>query len=219
MAKMKFARFGGLSLVKQDQYETGEEKSFHNPPRRRGLYAFPQQYIETFLLGATDTPGHVSNKTQWLKDEFGNKINFNDFYDIKAGLVSKSFMYPIKPEYIKLLKKYDIKQKDIRSSHDEEDKITYITILKKPRVFEYDGELWHHLGNHLKPHQILGTSGSWTLSDMDDYRYALMMEIRDTKRYMLKSWASYIDMAELMKKDPYKRMFAKDHLEVFIEQL
>jgi hypothetical protein len=215
---MKFARFGGLSPVIQKQYDTSDEKTFHNPPRKRGLYAFPQQYIETFLLGATDDPKNLSHKTQWLKNEFGEKIRFDDFYDKRAGFSEKTFMYPIKPEYVKLLKKYDIKQKDIRSYTDT-DGVNYITILKKPRVFEYDGELWHHLGNHLKPHQILGTSGSWTLSDMDDYKYALMMEIRDTKRQMLKSWSNYMDMTELMKKDPYKRMFAKDHLEVFIENL
>jgi len=48
---------------------------------------------------------------------------------------------------------------------------------------------------------------------------ALNLEIRDTKRDMLKSMSQYIDISDLMKKDPYKRMYAKDHLEVFIEQL
>ena len=91
--------------------------------------------------------------------------------------------------------------------------------MKKPRTFEYEGEIWHHLGHHLKPHQILSTSGSWTLSDMDDYLFALNREIHETRKQMLKSWSQYSDMTELMKKDPYKRMFAKDHLEVFIESL
>ena len=217
MTKMKFARFGGLSPVKQDHYKTGEDKGFHNPPRKRGIYAFPYPYIEKFLLGATDQPGHVSNKTKWLRDQEGNRIKYNDFYDRTKEYNKKTFEYPIKPEYLKLLKKLNIAQKDIRSTCDNE--ITYITVLNKPRAFEYDDELWHHLGNHLKPHQILATSGSWVLTDMDNYQIALRLEVHSTKKQMLKSWSQYSDMKDLMKRDPYKTMFAKDHLEVFIESL
>ena len=215
MSKMKFIRFGGLSPVKQDHYTTGEDKGFHNPPRKRGIYAFPYPYVEKFLLGATNDPANISHKTQWLKDEEGNKIKSNDFY---GDYDPKTDKMTILPKYIKLLKKLGIKQNDIWSTKGN-DEVSYITVMKKPRTFEYDGEIWHHLGNHLKPHQILGTSGSWTKSDMDDYLIALNLEIRDTKRQMLKSWKQYMDMNDLMKKDPYKTMFAKDHLEVFIEQL
>ena len=218
MTKMKFVRFGGLSPVKQDQYTTGEDKSFHNPPRRHGLYAFPYPYVEKFLLGATDTPGHVSNKTKWLRDEKGNRIKSNDFYDDEKGYDMKLDGYPIRPKYLNLLKKLNVKRKDIWSIFDEKDKTTYITVLNKPRVFEYDGNIWHHLGLHLKPHQILGTSGSWYLSDMDNYNYALSMDIRSTKKDLLKSMKQYIDISDLMKKDPFK-YYTKDHLEVFIESL
>jgi hypothetical protein len=217
---MKFARFGGLSPVKQDQYTTSEEKTFHNPPRRRGIYAFPYPYIEKFLLSATDKPGHISNKVQWLRDENGEKIEYNDFYDRTKEYNIKLDGYPINPKYIRLLKRLNISRSDIRSTYDEEKQVHYVTVLKKPKIFEYDGELWHHLGRHLKPHQILGTSGSWVLSDMDDYLIALRLEVHDTKGQMLKSWQSFNgDINDVINRDPYKTMFAKDHLEVFIEKL
>lgn len=215
MTKMKFVRFGGLSPVKQTHYDTSDEKSFHNPPRRRGLYAFPYPYIERFLLGATDDPSNISHKTQWLRDENGNKIKYEDFYGDYDPKTDKT---TINPKYVKLLKKLGIKQNDIWASTGS-DKVSYITVMKRPRTFEYDGEIWHHLGRHLKPHQIKATSGSWTKSDMDNYLIALNLEIRDTKRQMLKTMKEYIAITDLMKKDPYKTMYAKDHLEVFIEQL
>lgn len=219
MNKMLFVRFGGLSPVKQTHYDTSEDKPFHNPPRKHGLYAFPYPYIEKFLLGATDEPTNISHKTQWLRDENGNRINDNDFYDYKKEYDSKTFEYPIKPQYIRLLKKLGIKRKDIWRSYDKKAECHYITVMKKPRTFEYSGEIWHHLGHHLKPHQIIGTSGSWTLSDMDEYLFALNREIHETRKQMLKSLGDYDEIKNLIIKDPYKRMFAKDHLEVFIEQL
>jgi hypothetical protein len=215
MTKMKFVRFGGLSPVKQTHYETGEDKGFHNPPRRRGLYAFPYPYIERFLLGATDDPTNISHKTQWLKDENGNKIKSEDFhgdYDPKTDKMT------INPKYIKLLKKLGIQQKDIWGTRGE-DNISYVTVMKRPRTFEYDGDIWHHLGHRLKPEQILGVSGSWTKSTMDDYFIALTLEFRSAKKDMIKTMKEYTAISDLMKKDPYKSHFAKDILEVFIEQL
>ena len=218
MTKMKFVRFGGLSPVKQTHYDTSENKPFHNPPRKRGLYAFPYPYIEKFLLGATDDPSNISHKTQWLRDENGNKIKTNDFYDDEKGYDIKIDGYPIKPQYIRLLKKLRIKQKDIWGSRGD-DNVSYVTVMKKPRTFEYDGDIWHHLGHRLKPEQMLGTSGSWTKSTMDDYFIALNLEFHSAKRDMIKTMKDYVAISDLMKKDPYKNHFAKDILEVFIEQL
>lgn len=219
MSKMQFVRFGGLSPIKQTHYDTSKDKPFHNPPRKHGLYAFPYPYVEKYLLGATDDPTNISHKTQWLRDTDGNKVKCDDFYDYKSGYDLKLGDYPIVPKYVKLLKKLGIKQKDIWRTWDNKDECHYMTVMKKPRTFEYGGELWHHLGHHLKPHQILGISGSWTLSDMDDYLFALNREIHETRKQMLKSWSNFADMKDLMVKDPYKTMFAKDHLEVFIEQI
>ncbi len=217
MGKNKFIRFGGLSPVIQTHYQTGEEKPFHNPPRKRGIYAFPFPYIERFLLGATDDPTNISNKSQWLRDEDGNKIPSKDFY--LDNYNEKIGNYDINPKYRNLLKKLNVKQADLRSSFDKKDEKSYITFLKKPKVFEYDGEIWHHLGDHLKPHQIIETSGSWTKSDMDNYNYAFTMDVRAAKRDMLKSAKEFSGFSDFMKKNPYKSWFSKDHLEVFIESL
>jgi len=47
--KPEFIRFGGLSPVKQRGYTTNdEERGFHTPPARKGIYAFPRGYIELF---------------------------------------------------------------------------------------------------------------------------------------------------------------------------
>ena len=214
MTKMKFVRFGGLSPVKQTHYETGEDKGFHNPPRKRVLYAFPYPYIEKFLLGATDDPTNISHKTQWIKDEDGNKIKYEDFY---GDYNPKTDRCDINPKYQKLIRKLGIKQDDIWASTSND--VSYVTVMKKPRTFEYDGDIWHHLGNRLKPHQILATSGSWTKSTMDDYFTALTFEFRAAKKDMIKTMKDYVELSDLFKRDPYKQHFAKDTLEVFIEQL
>ena len=242
---MKFIRFGGLSPLKQDHYDTSHEKTFHNPPRKRGFYAFPYPYIERFLLSSTRDPSHISGKAQWLKDENGNKIKSCDFYIEDAPYDDKLHSYPINPKYLKLLRKLNIKLKDIghcidKKTQEELNKLwekddetteereyinklrddnTFITVLKKPKIFEYSGEIWHHLGKHLKPHQIIETSGSWVKTDMDNYFLSLKSEFHETKREMIKNFSKYSEMSDLMKKDPYKRYYAKDHLEVFIEKL
>lgn len=45
-----FCRVGGLSPVKQTHYISNEDKGFHNPPVRKGTYAFIWPYIEPFLF-------------------------------------------------------------------------------------------------------------------------------------------------------------------------
>ncbi|MFW6226356.1 MAG: hypothetical protein ACOC3V_05315 [bacterium] len=210
---MKFIRFGGLSPVKQDQYDTSSDKTFHNPPRRKGNYAFPYPYIEYFLLGSSSDPGHISNKSMWLKDEEGNLIKEEDFFKYDRITFEQS----VNEKYIKLLKKLKIKKKDLRSSKKGD--TFYVTILKKPKYFEYNGEIWHHLGNHLKPHQILETSGSWVKTDMDDYLIALKLEIKESRKGMLKFVKEYSDINNYLNKDPFKHHYSRDHLEVFIEKI
>lgn len=54
---MELVRYGSLKPKKQKHYTHGEEKSFHNPPERHGLYAFNPKYVELFLLGGKKTHG------------------------------------------------------------------------------------------------------------------------------------------------------------------
>jgi len=218
MKKLKFVRYGGLSPVKQDQYTTNKDKTFHNPPRKKGNYAFPYSYIERFLIGSTDQPGHISNKAKWLKDKNGNKIVRDDFY---IGYDNKKDKSIINPKYIKLLKKLKIKQSNIGSSNTKkDDSISYITVLKKPKIFEYDGEIWHHLGDHLKPHQIIESSGSWIKSDIIDYMIAFNKEMKLCRNEMLKMTKDWkIELKDQLNINPLKNFFSKDHLEVFIEKI
>lgn len=218
---IKFARFGGLSPVEQTHYKTGDDKPFHNPPRRKGVYAFVHDYIESFLLGATMEPDHISNKSMWLKDDDGNRILFEDFYDTTSHFNDKRFRYEIKKEWVKFLRIKNIKSKDL---HDQDG---YITVLKRPKIFTYDGELWHHLGDNLKPHQIIEISGSWYKTSMDDYIIALNIERKTVLKQKHNSDIQYckLNLSTIFKgkQDPFKRNsginFSKDHLEVFIEKI
>ena len=51
-----FVRWGGLSPVIQKGYKQtrGPDATFHTPPAKRGIYAFPIKWVETFLLGGID---------------------------------------------------------------------------------------------------------------------------------------------------------------------
>lgn len=214
---IKFVRFGGLSPMKQHHFKK-ESDYYHNPPRRFGVFAFVHGYIEKFLLGATYEPTNISNKSYWLKDDDGKKIKSDDFYyevEVRKEY-GIEYVLKIKPEFIVLLKKRNISIKDIWTYGK------YIAILKKPKVFKYDGELWHHLGEHLKPHQILETRGTWVKTSMDDYIYALNKEKKEVLKLKHKT-DKEIGFEIKGKQDPFNPTngikFSKDHLEVFIEKI
>jgi len=215
---MKFVRFGGLSSVYQDQYKTGD-KSFHNPPKKRGCYAFLHGHIDKFLIGSTYEPGHISNKSYWLKDDNGNRIKYDDiFYTVEVKKSDKiEFISKVNPTYIKLLKNRKIKVKDINCYKD------YACVLKKPKVFEYNGELWHHLGEHLRPEQIIESNGSWVKTTMDDFEFALKIEYKKLLKDKHKTDKEFNILNFKGRQNPFKPSFGikynKDHLEVFIEKI
>lgn len=211
----KFIRFGGLS--KMDQKNRYGQDTFHAPPRKKGIYAFPEGTVDKFLLGATNSPNNPSNKSYWLKDEDGNRIIDGDFYtDIWD---EKICSYTIKKKYLPLVKKHKIKSKDIFSHNinendsDDVENIWYICVLKKPRTFEYDGEIWCHLGAQLRPEHIIEENGSWVKVSMDDYNYALKKEYHTLKKDMVKIFG-----IQWKEKNPFN-FYCKDHLEVFIEKI
>ena len=49
---MKFIRYG--SLVPQD-HDISDEGFFHTPPVERGIYAFPEGFVEPFLRKCAPT--------------------------------------------------------------------------------------------------------------------------------------------------------------------
>lgn len=105
--------------------------------------------------------------------------------------------------------------KDWEDNYKGEAKWVYVE-KPSPRIFEFDGELWHHLENGLKQHQILGRHGSWVKSSAQDFRVALETEMHvarvDEAKFAIKQGIMPST------KSPF-RYYCKDHLEVFIEKL
>lgn len=222
----KFVRYGGLSALKQHHYTTDdEEKTFHNPPVKRGFYAFSYPYIDYFMLGATSEPYHVSGKSQWLKDDDGNKIDEKDFYDQESEFNMYLGRRSVNKKWATLLRKRKIKLKHVQSCYDKKEEKHYLTVLKRPRIFEYTGELWHHLDYYLKPEHILETKGSWVKTTMENYKLALKLDIKGNIKGSHKSSQGWgYDFKEMIqgKQDPYKGTgitYSQDHLEVFIERM
>ena len=193
--KIKFARFGGLSSVKQKGYDSSMP-GFHSPPCKRGIYAFVYPYYIPFLLGSSSYSGFDSkhNKMEYVKDKFGEFV-------VDDGSES-NFM----KEFCSI----------------EKDGVQYKVKPKKVKVFEYSGEIWHHLDT-IKPNQILQTKGSWYLSTYKDYCIALKKERHNLKRDTYRSILNY----ESGNNKNFKEMTVRgdfgwyniDHLEVFIEKV
>lgn len=67
-----FIRFGGLNLVNQKGYNV-IPTTFHEPPARKGLYAFPIKAVEFFLLGGE----YQGFSYKQLKDRGTKKFKYN----------------------------------------------------------------------------------------------------------------------------------------------
>jgi hypothetical protein len=190
--KLRFVRYGGLSPVKQLGF--GKD-TFHAPPARRGIYAFPWPYIERFLLTVDDmATGELHPKFQFVKDPKGNKISnlthpelFNKYSEIDN-------YYTFSKTQLAATRKADSGDwsKDTIDATDWDKHEHFIIELKKPRIFTYEGPIWHHLDTGVGIKR-----GEWVKTDIDEYRAALKRELHRVKR----------------------DNFSKDHLEVFIERL
>jgi len=206
-----FIRFGALSQMNQINY--GND-TFHAPPCKKGIYAFPEGLVDRFLLGATNDPRNESHKSYWLRDENGERIQDEDFWDDNWN--TKMDSYGVNKKYKSLVKKNKIKIKDIFTMSDYkvgEHPKWYVCVYKKPRKFKYDGEIWCHLGEQLKPEHIIESSGTWVKVTMEDYLMALQLEKHTLRKDMIKlfgiGWKGH---------DPF-RHYCTDHLEVFIEKI
>jgi len=241
-----FIRYGGLSPLKQDHYlpHGHPEKTFHNPPKKRGLYAMIKGYEELFLLGATSNPNHISGKTKWLKDDDGNFVIDDRTYD---GDSKVNYGAQYTSELKKLLKKRGIGERQLQSTRQPHTKppecptedteckdcpihkecqdahIHYLTVLKKPRIFEYKGELWHHLSDEVDHWEVLERCGDWIKTTYDvfvkafsKHKHLIMKDAHSNDWYPKREYNERLH-------DPYKRTFGitynRDHLEVFIEKL
>lgn len=194
----EFIRWGtlGPQIHKEASLPSdSDDRDFHIAPTKKGIYAFPKGYVETFLLGVSPEnmiPGKRPNgRFFYLRDENGNKINREQYYDEN---------YNPKPWISKLLKKRGLKEKQIDFCYiGEETDETYkdqdfIAVYSpKPKRFIYSGPfIWHHLKTYCKcehpnwpsdrdseyrdlvsPENIIEEKGSWIKTTMKVWLDAL----------------------------------------------
>ncbi len=218
---LKFARYGGLSSVNQKGYDPNDD-DFHAPPASRGFYAFVWPFVEQFLLGGdcTKDPRILGAKFTYVRDERG--VIITDMHPEYESYYSKHGKYWSiqNEEYTKFYETHqDLDYQNYEVLWKSLNLPRYFLVQKpKPRIFEYNGVLWHHLGVHLKPHLILATKGEWVKSDMDTYRYALDREMHRAQKSMM-SWCYNEKYKVIPTKEMALRRGCMDHLEVFLEKL
>lgn len=234
----EFFRWGKLSPSDHPEAslpENSDKRTFHTAPVRKGIYAFPKGYIETFLLGMSDkrkNPDENNNgRCFWLRDDNRKILTAKDVYDNLFELNQQ-----VKPEISKMLKKQGIDTKDldyIFPSDDEEGENFLMVYYAKVRRFKYSGPfIWHHLKSYYDGEKekyivnlkdILDERGSWIKTTMKVWIKALH------KSDTIERWKSYINTWGSESK--YKNgsshgnphtgpsIYSKDHYEVFIEKL
>lgn len=235
--RYKFVRFGSL---KPQMHDLTAREWFHTAPVVRGIYAFPQGFVEGFLIGGVGS-GSLQNG------------RFSKFKDSKTGKV-----YRVKgSEFEEFKKKFskDI-QRRLRTSYthddwleeiedDDDNDYCYEDFEKKynegtwdvwientPTRFTYGGLIWHHLFNSDCPQKdkeypyYIAISGSWVLTDMPTYVRCLNAKVGRDKYHS--TFAMYYDNPS----GPAKRSqppglnyggrpypYSKDDFEVFIEDI
>lgn len=223
---MRFARYGGLSSVNQRGYDASMP-CFHSPPAQRGFYAFSWPFYELFLLGSecTSDPKTPGSKFSYVKDKDGNVITDKhpEYEKLSGRFNSWSSTTKEWDEHNKLYPEDSTsEERDAwRKAWDDKNIPTYkLTQKPKVKIFEYDGKIWHHLGGHLKPGQIIATKGSWVKSEMIDYRHALSRDIHKAGQYAMELWKQAPNLVPpIVGSKRAVNFTSKDHLEVFIEKL
>lgn len=226
---LKFARFGGLSSVNQRGYDS-TPLSIHSPPCKRGFYAFVWPYYEFFLLGGglwTNYPWAIGTKFSYVRDVEGNIINEKhpEYEKLSEGykywsIPTKDWYYfedKYRPDYDD--PDYETKTEEFRDRCDTEfgDDPKWVLVKKpSPKIFEYRGNIWHHLREYTSPSGIIKEKGGWVLSSYDEYLYALDKDMHAART----SQSTQLNPSKMpySTKNPY-RGICKDHLEVFIEKL
>lgn len=243
--KLKFARFGGLSSVNQKGYDASMPH-YHCPPARRGFYCFVWPFYEMFLLGApqTQVPFVEGAKFTYIRDGKGNIIgdkhpeyearmerslwnesscDSKEWHDFRTKHNWPDYETTPNGEFARRAKEINEKW-DTEYGHFNKQ----VLVKKpKPRIFEYDGELWHHLAPHLKNGTVLAEQGAWVKSTAYDYREALFREMHDAQKTMQSMVAGAkaenpkcnVGTPASLNKNQSLRFLNKDHLECFIEKL
>jgi len=149
-----------------------------------------------------------------LQDEYG-------IDDLNTILSEESICIP-KKEFKPLLKKYGIK-KTSYLLHEAYDGIQYMTYFKQPKIFKYDGYIWHHHLQYVDKIDIIETQGSWVKTTMKVYekaftqadatdRFNSVMSCEGSQKKLLMQHFKGVPSR-------HKNCFVSDHYEVFIEKI
>ena len=214
----EFVRFGGLSPVKQKGFTTSDDASFHAPPTRKGIYAFPKGYIELFLLGGGyGDPKNKdgSNRFTYVKDKDGKRITDShpefekyqeneNYWDVNLGLKDNA-----------------VPDDDGDYAYDDYNHALIQRV--HPKRFKYSGDIWHHHKEFVNPVDIQKEKGDWVKTNMETYLNAFAKNAHSAKKEMRRNQTHYnggeFDISKVdVASDPLK-YFTRDHLEVFIERL
>jgi hypothetical protein len=182
-------------------------------------------YYELFLLGApqTDSPWVRGAKFTYIRDKKGNIITDRhpDYEAICEADTGWNRWSTQTKKWVKAREKFpkmDWADFEEIWERDHPNDPRYVLVKKPhPRIFTYDGELWHHLGEYLKPDQIIARHGKWVKSSMEDYRGALEKDVHEARKWGFSLVAKY-ELYTPSAKSPF-RNYDRDHLEVFIEKL
>lgn len=212
-----WTRYGHVVPFEQISFSHDESKiTFHSAPARRGLYAFPKGYEETFLLSSngSNSPDRLTQRSFYLKDSEGKRFHWKDevieYFDRTRHRTERV----ITPEVKAALGKVGYHKKDIFEVEG------FVCVMKRPHVFRYEGELWHHLKEHTPNAEILEEHGSWVKSSFGAWADAFRL----TKHEDLKFVRDEVPWTrQLLHVDPYKSgrggCMARDHLEVFFQRV
>lgn len=215
-----FARYGHLSPISHKKYiknklnnkqgdveEWDKNIGYHSPPMKKGIYAFVYPYIDKFLLSAPSFSGIESThpKVEFVKDKNGKKIVFNSkliyeksdkmvgYYNLEA-LIDKEQIACFK----KCCNKKNELLKDCFFAEDKIKELNYVVKRVKPKIFSYDGEIWHHLENYLESRgSILEKKGSWVKTDFYDYKKALQKALGQCNLTNFRHYKYCWDMLEV----------------------
>jgi hypothetical protein len=92
--------------------------------------------------------------------------------------------------------------------------IKTLRLIKKE--FRKDsGYIWHHLGQHLKPYQIVATNGSWVKSSMDDWRFTFSKE---SIKLRSGDKSNFNEPGAVNNTRGVAGFYSKDHFEVFFDE-
>jgi hypothetical protein len=242
-ARLRFARFGGLSSVNQRGYDP-YATDFHAPPASRGFYAFVWPFYELFLLGApeTDDPKIPGSKFHYVRDGEGTIIS--DKHPKYETLIENWKCWSVESSEYAKYKKAHYPEDEPEDSDSPEWKnwkvkrdafyeawrktgLPRSVLVEKPhpRIFTHTGQLWHHLGDFMHPGRILRRQNRWVKSDVDDYRDALRKVMHDGRKSTMslrKEWSGDSEWAKTYffpnAKSPFRNYY-KCILEVFIEKI